>query len=61
MGMDIEKSVENNAPWSWFISKACKDYGMNNNFMYCFESNDFYDASKSPSELDDIWETDIEW
>lgn len=56
--LDIEKSVENNAPWSWFISKACKVYEMNNNFMYCFESNDFYDASNSPSELNDV---NIEW
>lgn len=42
--LDIEQSVDNNAPWKWFIEDACRKHDMNMNCVYCFTVEDFYDA-----------------
>ena len=42
--MDIERSIDNNAPWCWFINDACNKHGMNSDCLHCFNEQDFYDA-----------------
>ena len=43
--LDIERSVDNNGPWKWFIEQACKKHDINVDFVQCFNEADFYDAS----------------
>jgi len=53
--LDIEKSVDNNAPWRWFIEDACRKHGMNMDFVQCFNESDFYDACKMTGNIiDDV-------
>lgn len=38
---DIQKAVECNAPWVWFVQDACNDYGINKKIAKCATLNDF--------------------
>lgn len=52
--LNIEQAVGNNAPWCWFIDKACKEHDMNRNISKCSDNDDFYDAytyNKSDDEF----------
>lgn len=51
--LDIEKSVENNGPWKWFVEQACREHDMNINFVECFEVGDFYDAGSTKQNEDE--------
>ena len=56
--LDIEKSIDSNAPWCWFISDACKKHDLNINVVRCFNNQDFYDAYNESNKLtfDDMQE-----
>ncbi len=38
---DIEKAVECNAPWVWFVQNACDEYGIDKRIAGCVNLNDF--------------------
>lgn len=38
---NIEKAVECNAPWVWFVQSACDEYGIDNKIALCANLNDF--------------------
>lgn len=53
--LNIEKSVDNNAPWRWFVEDACRKHEMNMDFVQCFNEDDFYDACKITGNIvDDV-------
>lgn len=39
--INIETSVEKNAPWVWFIKDNIKKYGLNKNLFACVNKSDF--------------------
>lgn len=49
--LNIQKSIDNNAPWCWFIKDACKKHNMNFDYIYCFDDNDFFDAYQKSKKL----------
>ena len=49
--LNIEQAVDNNGPWCWFIKDACKKYNINEDYLQCFESEDFYDACKGNKKI----------
>lgn len=57
--LDIEKSVDNNAPWRWFIEDACRKHEMNMDFVQCFNASDFYDAGRSSNIENDDYEIPV--
>lgn len=38
---NIEKAVECNGPWVWFVQEACEEYGINKKVENCSNKNDF--------------------
>lgn len=44
--VDIEKSVEHNSPWTWFVKDASLKHGLNSHLSECADSEDFYDCYK---------------
>lgn len=42
--LDIEKAVDCNAPWVWFVNDAVKKHGLNSGLADCVNEDDFADC-----------------
>ena len=49
--VDVEKAVECNGPWTWFVKDACLKHGLNLRLAECANTDDLIDCYK-PSVLD---------
>ena len=49
--LDIERSINNNAPWCWFIKDACKKHNMNSDYAGCFNNDDFFDVHEKSKRI----------
>lgn len=52
--LDIEKAVDNNGPWCWFLQDACNDFSLNHNIIRCYDNDDFFDAYNRIGSDDEI-------
>lgn len=50
--LNIEKAIDSNAPWCWFIQNACKAHDMNYDVVRCLDENDFFDAYNKNDAFD---------
>ena len=50
--VDIERAVETNSPWCWFVSEAIKEYDLNSGLVNCITSDDFYDCYRERMSFD---------
>lgn len=48
--LDINKAIDCNGPWCWFISQAITEHSLNNNVVNCADESDFYDCYNSHTE-----------
>lgn len=44
--VDIQKAVECNGPWTWFVKNACLKHGLNQNLAECATVDDMVDCYK---------------
>lgn len=42
--LNIEKAIDSNAPWCWFIDEAIKKHNLNSSCVHCLNNEDFFDA-----------------
>lgn len=58
--LDIEKAINSNGPWCWFIDDAIKKYGLNRNASKLLTPDDFFDAyNDSRITFDDMSEVPV--
>ena len=52
--LDIEKAIDCNGPWCWFLSEAINNHSLNNNITNCVSEDDFYDCYNLHSKSEEI-------
>lgn len=57
--LDIQKAVDSNSPWTWFVKDMSIKHGLNSHLSECVTEDDFKDCYKNKMTFDDMEEIPV--